>query len=45
MTDFTHERLKRMGNDVSYMKFADKGHKAVVLAGPNSKILFDVITR
>ena len=45
MADYTHERLKRMGNDVSYMKFADKGHKAVGLAGPNSNILFDAITR
>ncbi len=45
MTDFTHERLKRLGIDVSYKKFTDKGHKVVGLAGPNSKMLFDTIAR
>ena len=45
MTDFTHERLKSLGIDTSYKKFSDKGHKVIGLAGPNSKLLFDTISR
>ena len=45
MMNSIHERFKRMGKDVSHKKFADKMHKIVGLAEPNSKMLFDTITR
>ena len=41
----THERFKGMGKDVSHKMFADKMHKVVGLAEPNSKMLFEPITR
>ena len=43
MIEFTHERLKRMGIDVSHKKPADKWRKVVGLAGPNGKMLFETI--
>ena len=45
MTDFKHLCFKRMGNAVSYMRFADKAHKVVGLAAPNDKMLFETIAR
>jgi len=45
MTEFTYERLKALGYDVTFEKFGDDGHKVKALAGANSKKLFDIIER
>ena len=45
MTEFTYERLKALGFDVTFEKFGDDGHKVKALAGTKAKKLFDIIER
>lgn len=45
VSEFTFERLKKLGIDAKFQQFPDKGHKITALAGPQSKVLFDAIER